>query len=307
MLFLNFLYAQSSVQHQKIQQDINTLIKEGKEVNAAVLIDQVIKKKKATLLKTPKKDSINYTSLYDEIAKLMILKNELLEDTEKIDDINTDQVCNFILDYEEVEFIKTQFHKTPFHDDVAQTLANIAKLYEYCHPPLAQKYLKSIIKIKENVYGKNSEEVAQSLDDLAYFSRVYAFEFADAIKQYQKAKAIREILYKKDDARITKNYTRLAIAIFYHKSDKVKAEQLILKSLKIRKSDKNSDRMFIYQALIDSAYFYDLTGNHKKSLEYLREAEEEEEEMVDLLINEGADQSIKDKFNRTADTYKTNK
>jgi len=268
------LYAQSSVQHQKIQQDINTLIKEGKEVNATVLIDQVIKKKKATLLKTPKKDSINYTSLYDEIAKLMILKNELLSDMEKTDDINTDQICNFILDYEEVEFIKTQFYNTPFHDDVAKTLANISKLYEYCHPSLAQKYLKSIIKIKENVYGKNSEEVAQSLDDLAYFLRVYAFEFADAIKQYQKAKAIREILYKKDDARITKNYARLAIAIFYHKSDKAKAEQLILKSLKIRKSDKNSDRMFIYQALIDTAYFYDLTGNHKKSLEYLREAEE---------------------------------
>ncbi len=31
------------------------------------------------------------------------------------------------------------------------------------------------------------------------------------------------------------------------------------------------------------------------------------EDMVNLLINEGADQTIKDKFNKTADTYRTNK
>ncbi len=273
LVFLNYVHAESGVVEGKIPQTINDSIKEGKQENAIALIDQMIKKKKIALLKTPKTDVSNYTSLYDDTAELMLLKNKLLADAEKIDDTDTDRVCNFILDYEEVEFIKTQHYKTPFHDDVARTLANIAKLYEYCHPPLAQKYLKSIIKIKENVYGKNSEEVAQSLDDLAYFSRVHAFVFADAIKQYEKAKAIRETIYTKDDARVTKNYARLAIVIFYHKSDKVKAEQLILESLKIRKSDKNANSMSVYQALIDTAYYYDLTGNYKKSLGYLKEAE----------------------------------
>ncbi len=273
LVFLNFMYAQSSATYHKIPQEINMLIKEGKQKEAIILIDQTIEKKKSNLPKTKKIDTMQFALLYDEIAELIILKNQLLSAMEKTDDINTDQICNFILDYEEVEFIKTKFYKTPFNDNVAKTLTNIVILYQFCHPPLARKYLKSIIKIKENVYGKNSEEVAQSIDDLAYFSRVHAFVFEDAIHQYQEAKAIRETIYKEDDSRVTKNYAPLAIAIFYHKSDKVKAEQLILKSLKIRKSDKKANSILIYQALVDSAYFYDLTGNYKKSLEYLQEAE----------------------------------
>ncbi|WP_415407891.1 hypothetical protein ACLHDG_04995 [Sulfurovum sp. CS9] len=273
LVFLGSSYAENSVKHYNIPVSINTLIEGGKQKDAIILINQIIEEKKSNLSKTKKIDTMQFASLYDEIAELMILKNQLLSDIKKIYDIDTDQICNFILDYEEVEFIKTQYYKTPFHDDVAKTLTNITKLYEYCHPPLAEKYLKSILKIKENVYGENSEDVAQSLDDLAYFSRVHTFIFDDAIKQYQKAKAIRKAIYTKDDSKVTKNYARLAIVIFYHKSDKVKAEQLILESLNIRKSDKNANSIFIYQALIDTAYFYDLTGNYKKSLKYLKEAE----------------------------------
>ena len=109
-----------------------------------------------TFKKTNKSHTLEYMSLFDAIAELTISKNKLLLNIGKSDDIDTDKTCELAFQYEEIEFIKTEYYKTPFHDDVARTLNNLALLYQQCYPPMAEKYLISILKIKEHIYGKES-------------------------------------------------------------------------------------------------------------------------------------------------------
>ena len=190
----------------------------------------------------------------------------------KEDEINRDEICNFILEYEEVEFIKTGFYQTPFHDSVARTVHNIASLYEICHPPMAEKYLNSLLKIKENIYGKESAEVAAAYDLLSDYYRLAMAEFSKAIAGYQKAKKIREKLYGVDDLRVTQNYNRLAISLFCH-GEKAQAQKLIAESLRMHKTDKNLSQLALAKVLIGSADFYVMTGDESRSLRYLKEAE----------------------------------
>ena len=179
-------------------------------------IEDNIKKKQAILLKTQKSDTTKYMSLYDDIVELTISKNKLLLEMDRVDDIDTDKTCELAMNYGEVEFIKTEYYKTPFHDEVAKTLQNIASLYEQCHPPMAGKYLKSIIKIKERIYLRESAEVAKALDVLGNYYRIYMADFQKAIKAYEVARRIREKLYGVEDLRSTENYESLALSIYYH-------------------------------------------------------------------------------------------
>ena len=91
-------------------------------------IDNMIKEKNTKLSKTPKSHTTQYFSTYDDIVKLTISKNKLLIEKDRADEINTDKTCDLALKYGEVEFIKTEYYKTPFHDEVATTLQNIATL-----------------------------------------------------------------------------------------------------------------------------------------------------------------------------------
>jgi len=230
--------------------------------------DTEIKKNKLLLKKTKKTTTLKYIAVYDDLAKLIILRNRNLIYGGRDDEINTDNICNFVEKYKEVEFLKTQFYKTPFCNEVAITLSNIAKLYQNCYPPLAKKQYKIIITINKNLYGKKSEQYAQSLDELADYLRIYMFRLSDAINYYSESRKIREKLYDTDDFRVTKNYARLGLSLFYHKSDKKGAELLILKSLKIRKKDKNTPENMIVEALADARNFYMLIGDFKKAKMY---------------------------------------
>ena len=272
LMLLNLSYAVDSVSQHNIPANISILIEKGKQKNAIALIDQALKKNKANLLKTKKTDVSTYTSLYDEIAELIILKNELLLSLDKTDDIDTDKICNFILDYEEVEFIKTQFHKTPFHDDVAKTVQNIASLYVLCYPPMAKKYLKSVLKIKENVYGKESAEVAKAQDALGDHARIYMANFTEAIKYYEEANKIREKFYGINDPRITENYGTLTTSIFYYGDKNHKAEKLLLRSIEIRKKASLSKDFPLYVAYMDLGIYYSMKDEYDKSIVYLQKA-----------------------------------
>ncbi len=57
-------------------------------------------------------------------------------------------------------------HQHESIDEVAKTLQNIVLLFEQCHPPMAEKYLQSILQIKEHIYLKESAEVAKAHDML---------------------------------------------------------------------------------------------------------------------------------------------
>lgn len=230
-------------------------------------LDVNILEKQQDLKKTDKKDIIEYVTIYDQIAELFILKNKSLEDE------NIDKTCNFVEDYQEIEFIKTSYYKTPFHEEVLKTLNNIVKLYEYCYPPFASKYHKSIIQINKNIFTNNSEQYAQSLDDYAKYLSMRMFNFKEAISYYKKAKKIRESIYPSDDSRVVKNYFSLALALYYHKSNKENAEKLILKSLKIIQNDKNATDDLLYKTLLDTKYFYLLIQDVNKKLFYSKEAE----------------------------------
>jgi tetratricopeptide (TPR) repeat protein len=235
-------------------------------------IDQKIKVKRATLLKTQKSDAAKYTSLYDDIVELTISRNNYLKEMERADDIDSDKTCGLALKYAEVEFIKTQYYKTPFNDNVAKTLQNTAILYEQCYPPMAEKYLRSTLKIKEHIYTKNSIEVAKSHDFLGDFYRVYMTNFEKSIKEYREAKRIREKLYGTRDPRITENYKSLAFSLYYH-GDKVnQAEKLLLDSIVIHKNSPPDKKHPLYLAYMDLGIFYSINGKYDKSTLYLQKA-----------------------------------
>ena len=272
LILLNFSYAVDSVSRHNIPANISILIKNGKQKNAIVLINQTIEKKKTSLNKTKKTDILTYTSLYDEMAELIILKNELLLNLDKTDDIDTDKICNFILDYEEVEFIKTQYYKTPFHDDVAKTVQNIASLYALCYPPMAGKYLKSVLRIKENVYGKESVEAANAYDKLGDHHHFSMAEFKSAIEHYEKAKVIRENLYGATDPKCTVNYGQLAMSMFYFGDKENRAEELLYRSIGIREINLSQKDFPLYSAHMDLGIYYAMKDEHSKSIIHLKEA-----------------------------------
>ena len=219
LLLLNFLYASDF----------------SKQKNNIAFINKKLRALEVNLAKTKKTDVLRYTSIYDKMAELIIMKNEFFIKAGKEDNVNTDKIYNFALKYDKVEFIKTQFYKTPFHDDVAKTIQNLASLYELCFPPMAKKYLISVIRIKKHIYGKNSPEAAKALDALGDYYRIYMANFEKTIEKYKEARKMREKFYGLNDARITENYAKLAYSIFYHGDKTAKAQKLLLSSIDIRK------------------------------------------------------------------------
>ena len=274
LLLLDFSYAKESTSQYNTSSKISILIENAEQDNAMVLINQTLKEKKSDLLKTTKRDVLKYTFLYDEISRLIIMKNKLLMEMEKEDEVNTDKICNYILDYAEVEFIKTQFYKTPFHDDVAKTVQNIASLYELCYPPMAGKYLNSVLKIKEHIYSKESIQVAGSHDALGDYYRLAMANFQEAITHYEDANKIREDLFGKSDPKITENYSRLATCIFYHGDPMRKAEKILLQSITIRKNSPINTEFPLYLAYMDAGMYYSMVGNYANSISTLIKAKD---------------------------------
>ena len=254
-----------------IPQDSNYLM--GTKQNMSIeILDQRIENKQLILLGIAKSHIKKYTSLYDEIAELSISKNRLLIDLDRGDDIDTDKTCDLASKYEEIEFIKTEYYKTPFHHEVAKTLKNIALLYEQCHPPLAEKYLKSMIKIQENLYTKKSDETAKAYDKLGDYYRIDMADFQKAIQAYEKAKAIRENLYDSNDPRITENYERLANSLYYHGDKNNNAQELLLRSVAIREQAPPNINFPLYIAYMDLGIFYSMRDTYDKSIIYLQKA-----------------------------------
>ena len=235
-------------------------------------IDNMIKNKNTTLSKTSKSHTTQYISTYDDIAKLTISKNRLLQSLDRVDDIDTDKTCDFALKYSEVEFIKTKYYKTPFHDEVAKTLQNITKLYEQCHPPMAEKYLKSIVTIKEHIYLKDSVEVAKAHDMLGDYYQVYMANFKKAIGEYGEAKRIRGKLYGIKDPRITENYERLAFCLYYYGDKSDRAEKLLLNSIILRKEFSSDVDFPLYRAYMDAGIYHSLKGERVKHIDYFKKA-----------------------------------
>ena len=235
-------------------------------------IDQMIIEKRSILKTTQKSDTLHYISLYDKIVELTILKNRLLTETDRVNLVDNDQTCDLASSYEEVEFIKTEYYKTPFNENVARTLKNIAMLYEQCHPPMAEQYLKSYLKIKEHLYSRESKEAAEAHDLLGDYYRISLAHFEKAVEEYKKAIDIRKKLYGNDDIRITENFGRLALSLYFHGDKKCQAEQLLMKSIKLRKKDARNPRLPLYRAYMIMGYYLYLKDEKDKCLNYYQKA-----------------------------------
>ena len=253
-------------------QTSNILLGTNQKQSAIGQADVIIRKKQALLSKTQKSRTIEYISLYDEIAELTISKNNLLMKMDKVDDINSGKTCDFALKYEEIEFVKTEYYKTPFHDEVAKTLENLTKLYEQCQPVMAEKYFNSVLQIKEHIYGKVSVEAAKAFDALGDYYRIYMADFKQAILDYETAKNIREEVYGLKDPRVTENYERLAVSLYYHGDKRNRAEKLLLDSINIRKNAHFSNNFPLYIAYMDVGIYYSMKDEYDKSIMYLQKA-----------------------------------
>lgn len=205
-------------------------------------------------------------------AEKIINRAQKLEVTGELNEEESTKICEFALTYGRTEGIKTQIYKTPFHDDIALTLQNLASLYTFCHPPLAGKYLPAVLKIKEHLYGTESENAAEAHDALGDYYRFHMMEFKKAINHYQTAKQIRIKIYGPSDPRITKNYFNLATTLFFHQGNKSEAERLLLDSIKIRKNQNDKHGFPVYRAQMDAGLYDSILGDDESALRYLKTA-----------------------------------
>ena len=248
------------------------LLESAKAVKTITPLEQMIREKQELLRKRRKSDVKKYTSIYDEIASLIILKNRRLIETGRSDDIDSDKTCDFALSYGEVEFIKTRYCKTPFDERVAETLKNSAILYEQCHPPMAERYWHSFLKIKEHIYSNESAEAAKAHDLLGDYYRLFMNDFEKAIIEYDQAKKIRERLYGADDIRVTENSGRLALSLYYHGDRNKRAEKLLMESVRLREISPRNPDLPLYRAYMDIGNYDALKGNDTGRIEYYKKA-----------------------------------
>jgi len=273
-VFGSIAYGKTASKEPKIiltQRD-NILLQDKKKQSTVNQIDQMLKKKQAMLQKTQRSHVLVYTSLYDDIIELTILKNKQRIAMGQTDAIEHDKICDLAIKYGEVEFIKTEYYKTPFHDSVARTLQNTAILYEQYLPPMAEKYLRAFLKIKEHLYLAESEEVAKAYDLLGDHYRFAMANFKKAIVAYTKAKSIREKIYGINDSRTTENFGRLAFSLYYHGDKSGRAETLLQHSIERRKKSPANRIFLLYQAYMDMGHYYFTKGDTNKYLEYFRKA-----------------------------------
>ena len=226
----------------------------------------------------PAGEKIQKTHILDKTADEILKRAEILQTFEALEDKEINEICNFTTSYGETEFIKTEYYNTPFHDDVAMTLRNMASLYMICHPPMAEKYLSAVIGIQEKLYGKESEQTAEAYDELGDYYRIHTMQFEDAISSYNAAKAIRIKVYGSDDPRITKNCFRLAVTLFYHDGRKSSTDKLILDSVRIRKNFKGKTQVKLSKTFLDAGIYYSLVDDYSTAIDYFNKALKSEEE-----------------------------
>ncbi|MCK5162725.1 MAG: tetratricopeptide repeat protein [Desulfobacula sp.] len=217
-------------------------------------------------------ERIAYAKSLDQKAESIIKRGRLLQSIDALNEDEADKICNFAIEYEQAEWIKTRVYKTPFHDDIALTLQNISSLYNLCHPPLSQKYLSSILKIKEKLYSKESEQAASAHDALGDYYRLYMMNFKKAINQYEEAKRIRKKLYGVKDPRAAKNNNLLALTLFYHKGEKSEAKQLLHDAITIRENLPANKAYPVHQAYMDAGIYYSMVGEYDSAIVHFKKA-----------------------------------
>ena len=101
----------------------------------------------------------------------------------------------------------------PDHPDVAQSLGNVASLYEVLGRYAdAEPLYKRALAIREKALGPDHPDVAQSLGNLAYVYQVQV-RYADAEPLYKRALAIREKALGPDHPDVAQSLGNLACAI----------------------------------------------------------------------------------------------
>jgi tetratricopeptide (TPR) repeat protein len=223
--------------------------------------------------------TLNATEMqYDHALKLdaeaekLIRRGLLLEQFDAFDERTGAILCDFAADYQEVEWVKSKHHGTPFSEDVSQTLDNLALLYGLCHPPLAERYLISMFKIDVHLYGTQSLQAAEVHDRLADFYRVKMADFATAIGHYEEARAIRIDLYGDKDPRITLNSARLARSLFFHRNDEKRMKALDAEAIILRQERPSYRSVPLYEAYWDTGRHMMIHGAFKQAEHYFLKA-----------------------------------
>ncbi len=205
----------------------------------------------------------------DGLADLYLIRRQLLEKMGQEEEKEGRELCDFVLIYEKAEWIRTQAHGTPFHPDIARTLDRAARLWQQCHPPLAEKFYKAAVSCRENIYGPTHEEVAGACDRYAAYLQYSTMKFKAARAQYERALSIREALFGKDHPRTLETLPDLAWSAYYS-GDKDFAKSIVHHAVNRIQKQTIPNRLDMADALNSLALFLDETGDHDKALVLLQ-------------------------------------
>ena len=195
----------------------------------------------------------------DNVADVYIARHDLLQESGTAGD--EEEVCDFVLQYEQAEWIRTRAHGTPFHTKIAKTLQRAGDLWCICHPPRAGMFYQSAVKVQKQVNGAQHPAVADSLDRLGNYLRIHMADFQAAKKAYEEARQIRRSLFGEKDPRITKNSAALAWISFYIGHGDY-ARGIMKKSIQIREQGLGCDHAQVADSLLQLARLMDMMAEN---------------------------------------------
>ena len=193
----------------------------------------------------------------DNVADIYIARHDLLQETGA--DGDEEEVCDFVLQYEQAEWIRTQAHGTPFHAKIAETLQRAGDLWCICHPPRAGAFYQSAVKVQKQVNGKRHPAVADSLDRFGSYLRIKMADFQAAKKAYEEAGQIRRSVFGEKDPRITKNHAALAWTCLFM-GQGVYALGIMKETIQIREQGLGRDHPQVADSLLQLARLMDMMG-----------------------------------------------
>lgn len=209
----------------------------------------------------------------DVLAEAYLTRRSLLERAGRESEKESRELCDFVLVYEKAEWIRTKAHATPFHPEIAATLDRIARLWRECHPPMAESFFKAAVLCRENLYGRDHEEVADALDRYARYLQGPMMNFKGARSLYENALKIREERFGPNHFQTITNLPDLARVAFFS-GDRGTAGKVIQRAVKTIEAKDTPENPDMAASLHSLGLLEDEMGNPDRARVLLQRAAE---------------------------------
>jgi len=206
---------------------------EGRWTSALAFYSRAIKEARKDLDRLTRERGGDHPAVaeaLDRLADLFLVRQDFIEKMDRDGDKETEELCDFVLQYERAEWIRTGLYGTPFHPSIARALDRTAELWRRCHPTMAEKFFKAAVTSREHIFGPTHLQVADACDRYARYLKLSMMDFKGARALYERALKIRETLLGEGRIEMIRNLPDLAETAFFS-GDKNSAKMLVRRAV----------------------------------------------------------------------------